>query len=175
MTSLELAKVFGQRHDDVLQRLARIAVSSGGLGTCTESYYLNLQNKKQPMMIIDSRVALDFASSSRKENAPALLMQLMQKMIMQQHQPAIEEQAATIKQLKQELKDRPIKTIGMSSPVNRKSLHDQREELHDSGLCDKWTKQVRHCYYPVNALGKEKGYKNTGKGKNKTIDLNTVA
>ena len=79
-----------------------------------------------------------------------------------------------VKQLESKLKveqSKPPKTIGVSSKKNRLSLHMQREELFDLGFCDRWIEEVKHYYYPVNDLGRAEGYRNTGKGKYKTIDL----
>ena len=73
--------------------------------------------------------------------------------------------------LAEEKKKVKVKTIGVGSQVNRRSLHEQREQLFTDGMCNKWTEEVKHYYYPVNARGKEMGYTNAGVGKRKTINL----
>jgi hypothetical protein len=59
----------------------------------------------------------------------------------------------------------------MSSQKDRRSLHVQRKELFEQGVCDHWTETVVHHYFPVNAFGEELGYVNTGKGKRQTIKI----
>jgi len=91
-------------------------------------------------------------------------------------QPQIEEQAETIKQLQDEnkqLKASKTVTLGMSSPVNRLSIHEQREALYAAGMCEREVREVNHYFYPVNKKGRENNYINQGKGRNQTIALNS--
>lgn len=50
VSSLDVAETFGKRHDNVLKDIRELDCSSGfRLLNFKESYYMNLQNKKQPM------------------------------------------------------------------------------------------------------------------------------
>ena len=61
------------------------------------------------------------------------------------------------------LQNKTPKLIGVSSQVNRKLIHEQRETLFIEGVCDKWTETVTHYYYPVNDRGLAAGYENIGR------------
>jgi len=76
MTSVELADVFEQRHKNVMARLEKIHEKFSGL-TCKPAEYVDKQGESRPMFIIDKSLALRFAMTSRKENAPNLIRQLV--------------------------------------------------------------------------------------------------
>ena len=66
-----------------------------------------------------------------------------------------------------------VKIVGVGSPLNRKSLHDQREDLFEKGFCEKNSKSVKHYFYPCTDLGNDQGYTDLNEGTNTaTINLN---
>lgn len=174
MTSIEMAKAFEMLHKDVMRRLKKLIESEEiDERTCTPVEYVDEKGEIRPMFQIDMRAAMQFALTSRKENAPELFMQLMlSTMNIPQENNQIESLTGKVEKLQKELKDRPVKTIGMSSGQNRKELHEMREELHDKGVCDKVVKVVKHYFYPVNEYGLAEGYRNKPGKSETTIDLN---
>jgi len=64
MTSLEVAKAFGQSHKDVL----RSKKTKGDGRTYTPIILVDANGRDQPGVKLNLRAVIDFANSSRKEN-----------------------------------------------------------------------------------------------------------
>lgn len=53
VSSLDIARIFGKRHDNVIRAIRNLKCSSGFYHlNFEESYYMNSQNKKQPMFLL---------------------------------------------------------------------------------------------------------------------------
>jgi len=176
MTSRELASKgeLDQNHRDLLRRI-ETALKKGRIGerTCTLSSYLTPQNKLQPEYILTAEAVMYLVATSRKNQSPELMLQLMTQLLptpklnlalVKEETELLHQTQQENKDLKKKLKDRPEKIISVSSPVNRRAIHQARKDLDEKGMHEMHSKAVRHYRSPVTEAGEDNGHQNNKEG-----------